>query len=195
MSVDEFVADFVADHRTPVLTDVMWGITWIGNQDTMRWAALGLVVVALCLGRPFQAGAVWVGMLGAPEIYGSLKDLVGRERPGADLRAGAELQSYAFPSGHAFTAAVFVCLVLMVAWRWLRTDRARRTAIASAGTVAVAVAVSRVYLGYHWTSDVVVGLVLGAGWSGLVVLGARGLAAQWSAASARGWRTAPVPNP
>ena len=75
----------------------------------------------------------------------------------------------AFPSGHATTAAAFY-LALLIAFVALRPRR--RTVLLAAGTVAcvlvIGVAISRVYLGVHYPSDVVAGLLLGSVWSLLV---------------------------
>jgi undecaprenyl-diphosphatase len=60
-----------------------------------------------------------------------------------------------FPSGHTANAATMVvvfCILFPRVWVWC------------AGVVwAVLMAISRTYLGAHWLSDTIGGLVLGAG--------------------------------
>lgn len=108
-------------------------------------------------------------LLGGAYLGGALlanlgKRIVGRERPAADLAFSPET-GLAFPSGHATNAAaVYTALALLLAGVVVR--RAWRLAL---GTVTVAVtvlvAVSRLYLGAHWVSDVVAGTVVGAVWA------------------------------
>jgi undecaprenyl-diphosphatase len=70
---------------------------------------------------------------------------------------------FSFPSGHAagcFCVAAFLALALPAAWPDSR--RRARLLTALAGGLAVLIAVSRVYLGAHFPSDVIAGALLGA---------------------------------
>jgi undecaprenyl-diphosphatase len=70
-----------------------------------------------------------------------------------------------FPSGHATQASAF-WLSLVLALRATRvTSFARRVAGVFAATLVLGVAWSRVYLGVHYPSDVVAGVILGSGWA------------------------------
>lgn len=68
--------------------------------------------------------------------------------------------AFSFPSGHSTSAAA---LWAMVAWLTAMGSRGRFQwiAMAGAGLLIGAVAVSRVLLGAHWPSDVVAGVLLG----------------------------------
>jgi undecaprenyl-diphosphatase len=84
-----------------------------------------------------------------------MKLVVDRPRPSAELSDVHTILSASgpsFPSAHAARAFAVALLV------WLNTNR-RWGAVAVA--VASLIALSRVYLGVHWPSDVVVGALLG----------------------------------
>lgn len=90
-----------------------------------------------------------------------MKATVGRERPHwPDPVDSAHFA--AFPSGHAMTATVTCGLLL---WLVRRQDVARwawRTALTVAAVSVVGVGFTRLWLGVHWSSDVLVGWLLGA---------------------------------
>lgn len=124
------------------------------------------------------AGAVWVGMaaviaLGANQI---VSNFVGRPRPfvphpGLLVLVG-KTHDYSFPSDHASIAGAIV-VALFVAGR-------HRLAILAVA-IAITLAFARVYVGVHYPSDVVAGLVLGglvAAIGGTVVRPALSMAAE-----------------
>jgi undecaprenyl-diphosphatase len=144
-----------------------WGpamivLTWLGSG----WAALALLplmgwprtrrfATALALAVGAQAICVW-----------ALKLAVGRVRPwiamGLSTPLGAPRDG-SFPSGHAsgsFCVAAFVAVALPAVW----PSAAWRVRAVTAATIALAslVAVSRVYLGAHFPSDVLAGALTGA---------------------------------
>jgi membrane-associated phospholipid phosphatase len=115
-----------------------------------------------------------VAYLGAEFQVSAIRVVIHRHRPvTADAPApgsvpGVHETAYSFPSGHtvAVTAILFgllgcIALARRTWWPWV---------VALAGSVVVAD--SRLVLGVHWTSDVVVGLLLGAAWGVAVALAA-----------------------
>lgn len=138
-----------------------WVTTW-GGPDVMR----GLVLVggaALVLRRRYEL-AVWLLVLAAVEalVAPASKALLGRPRARWDDPIMV-VGSTSFPSGHATAAATAAVAVVLVAASlgWRSTSSVVVTA--AAGIVAALVAASRIFLGVHYLSDVVGGLLLGAG--------------------------------
>jgi undecaprenyl-diphosphatase len=122
-------------------------LVWMG-----RTRALG---VALALAIAVQAVAVW-----------ALKAAIGRVRPWMALGLPAPIghpQDGSFPSGHAagsFCVAAFLAVLLPAVWR---DSRGRARLVGLGGLVlAASIALSRVYLGAHFPSDVLGGALLGA---------------------------------
>lgn len=92
-----------------------------------------------------------------------LKYTFQRARPSFDNPL-VTLSTYSFPSGHAsgatlfygFLAAYLVCVVPRA--------RARVAVVAAAVAMTALVALSRVYLGAHYLSDVLAGVAFGSAW-------------------------------
>ncbi len=102
-----------------------------------------------------------------------MKLLVARPRPGRVDRLGDLDTTYSFPSAHTLNSAVLLALV-----GWLLRPSLRyagRTVLVTAAAVlAVGVAASRVYLGYHSLTDVLASGLVATAWPCLLwLLGGR----------------------
>ena len=96
-------------------------------------------------------------------LVSALKALVERPRPsGTALDTYADLGGFSFPSGHVVHYVVFLgTLVLLSTWD-MRPSLTKKLVHAGLVVSLVAVGASRVYLGAHWSADVVAGYAFGA---------------------------------
>ena len=88
-------------------------------------------------------------------LIGLLKGAYNRARPPGSLVATS---GASFPSGHSIAASVTVLAMVIVL---VSPGRHRVAWAVSAVTFAVLMAASRAYLGAHWLSDAIAGLLLG----------------------------------
>ncbi|MBV9879020.1 MAG: phosphatase PAP2 family protein [Gemmatirosa sp.] len=168
---DEAASRWVHAHTSPAGLRVMHAVTTLGAPTTMAALALGGAVV-LFRQRRRTTLVTWLAAFGGGMLLDALlKYAVRRPRPpfGARYLHG---HSYSFPSGHAMGAIVGYAMLLHL----LRGRRTWRRATAVAATAAAAalvlfVGVSRVYLGVHYPSDVVGGLLAGAAWLAVCLTG------------------------
>jgi membrane protein DedA with SNARE-associated domain len=173
-TIDGPVERFFVEHRDPALTTVMRIITQFGGGIVVASVLGAAAVVAYMRTRsPRWAAFFSATLVGALALDDVVKFLVGRPRPTSSQLV--EVSGSAFPSGHA-TAAAAMCAAL--AYTLTRRSGWRRAVWiwAAALVVASLVAVSRVYLGVHWLTDVGGGMVLGVFWvaftsSGLTLWG------------------------
>ena len=155
---DTTVADFVANIRADWLTTIAKGFSVLGSWEAITIAAVA-TAAWLIVRRAWPELVVLV--LGTVAIlWGTdlIKDAVARPRPAGGL---VDAKGYAYPSGHAAHSIVYAWIALTIAIR-LRPGMSRGTALVVAGLLlAVAVGLSRVYLGVHYMSDVSGGWALG----------------------------------
>ncbi|MBT2501036.1 phosphatase PAP2 family protein [Curtobacterium sp. ISL-83] len=97
------------------------------------------------------------------------KDMIKRNRPAKADAISPYETSPSFPSGHTLNATTIAgTLAYLLMLRQKSKFRQGAVAAAAAGTAA-GVGLSRVLLGAHWFTDVLVGWTTGSGWLGLVI--------------------------
>ncbi|MCX6467858.1 MAG: phosphatase PAP2 family protein [Corynebacteriales bacterium] len=170
--VDHDVTEWVADHRTAWLTDVFRVITTVGNTAAMTLIAIVAAIVLWRIGSRDRAVTVLIGSASGWLLMQALKHLVARPRPEPRFRVIA-IDTYSFPSGHAMMSAVVLGLVAVAAWQTSVWVRAHAPVLAIAPIASLLIGASRIYLGVHWTTDVVAGWLIGAIWVVLAVAVAR----------------------
>jgi membrane-associated phospholipid phosphatase len=157
--VTDALHDFAVGHAGWVRFMDVWSLVFA--PMVFRVAAAGLVVW-LCRRRAWRT-ALWVAvtMIAGGVLGVVLKLLFGRHRPDL-LDPVAHAPGYSFPSGHALTSALGSAVFLLALLPLVREHPRRRAALwAAAVVVPVITGLSRIFLGVHWTSDVVAGWLLG----------------------------------
>jgi undecaprenyl-diphosphatase len=129
-----------------------WVVTGARAAPSRRIVAAGLAVLDVVLGELV--------------VRASLAAALARPRPPLADWAGAA-SGGSFPSGHTTVSALAAGLFVWAARR--AGPRAACAASAAALAWALAVGLSRVFLGVHWLSDVLGGWLLAAAWLGLTV--------------------------
>ncbi|MFJ4651934.1 phosphatase PAP2 family protein [Nocardia sp. NPDC088792] len=153
------------DHRTPALTTVAKTISALGDTTTVGIVAVLLIAVLAWRRRWAAAALIAVAMGGAGALIVVGKQLVGRDRPPVIDHLVVETnQSY--PSGHALGSTVLAGVLVALVLPLLRLVF-RVAVIVLAACFVLAVGVSRLYLGVHWSSDVLAGFLFGGCWLAL----------------------------
>lgn len=168
--LDRPVLDWMIAHRTPALDQ---GVTWW--TDIAGTIGMPIVAVLFLVGLTIQRRAWTPLVLLVAASAGSLamtiagKDLIGRARPPLSDAVPPFEHSPSFPSGHTLNATVVVgTIVYLLLLRQSRVVTRVWTIVV--GTLFVlSVGVSRVFLGHHWTTDVLAAWALGLAWLALVV--------------------------
>jgi undecaprenyl-diphosphatase len=140
----------------PWLRNYFLGVSRLGNGAV--WYVT-LVAIPLALGPGELPAALHMGMtaLVGVLLYKVCKKVFVRERPFVTFSAiacvGTPLDRGSFPSGHTIHAASFAVMLgsLYPATLWIVLP------------LSVSIGVSRVVLGHHYPSDVLVGALIGVG--------------------------------
>lgn len=162
-TIDERVTDWVVDHRGSPVIGIAQAVTVLGNGLTLTVVVLIAFVVLLIRRHVAEALMVGLGSLAASGLMVVLKHAFERQRPPVADRL-LTIDTYSFPSGHALTSTVVYGLIAVAAYRLSPWCREHRRILASVVVLPLAIGVTRVILGVHWTTDVLGGWLIGAVW-------------------------------
>jgi undecaprenyl-diphosphatase len=171
-ALDVAMLQWLSAHRSPPLTMFFLAATLLGSWPFISGATLALCVAGVVRGQRRPAAALALAVIGIPALVVLLKPLYARPRPDMVVHLDV-VDSASFPSGHAIAAAIFFGTLALIAVRGAAHDLARALIVAAASLAIVAVGASRMYLGVHYPSDVLGGVLVGTTWSLLVLLALR----------------------
>ena len=165
---DRTGVEALGDLRNGALNRFMTSATYLGGGVILAFVMTVTAILSFLLTRsarwPLFFAAALLGIQGMVRV---LKTLVGRVRP--DLAPLGEIDTPAFPSGHAAASAACYGAIAY----FLLSHVPRRWALLGSlvcALVVMLVGITRVYMSVHWPSDVVGGWVLGGAWTVVVVV-------------------------
>lgn len=161
---DQAVFHFLQSLRTLWVDRFFITITELGDSFVNVCLAVSILVVLL-VKRCYRAAGFWtVTVVGGWAGVRLLKWALHLPRP-MTLYHG--VSAYGFPSGHTTMSVIlfgFIAILLMrgmeATWRWGN--------FVAALLISFIIAVSRLYLGAHWLSDVLGGVFIGTAWTALL---------------------------
>lgn len=158
-TLDHAVLGWLVQHRSGGLTTAAIVITNAGSPVAMGLLA-ALAGVILWRRHSPRTGIVVVATLACAAGVSTLtKTLVGAQRPPRAVQLLLEVD-HSYPSGHVMGTLALLGIVAVVLGRG--RSRAVRIGLGvGVASITLVVALTRLYLGVHWLSDVVGGSLLG----------------------------------
>jgi undecaprenyl-diphosphatase len=149
--------------HSPTKTRLALLASLLANQRVIVPGSLATIWLLVKARHRVSAVLFTGSVLGGFLLSTVLKISFRRARP-ALWPALATEETYSFPSGHATLATVFYGGLAAVAFHLSPSAWIRAGALAGAAGLVTTISFSRVYLGAHWTTDVVGGTLLGLTW-------------------------------
>jgi membrane-associated phospholipid phosphatase len=143
-------------------------LSWLGGPGGVPMQ-VAVILLVLLLNR--RAWVLALAALTGGLWYLIVVNLVNRPRPvvGQILRVTEHPGSTSFPSGHLIFITISAgILMLCIGYRYL-PRWARPIGWAFVAGLVLAAGLDRIYVGAHWPSDVLAGLLIAIAWLALVV--------------------------
>jgi undecaprenyl-diphosphatase len=162
---DEATLRWLYTQHTPALNTTMLEITALGT-GTVVLMIVCIAALFLTLTRhKYSALLLLVATAGGLALDMILKLRFDRPRPHL-FTWGTNAVSSSFPSGHAMSATIVYSTVAYLAARLQKRVWARWLTMLLAIIVIFLICLSRLYLGVHYPSDVLAGVIIGLAWAG-----------------------------
>jgi membrane-associated phospholipid phosphatase len=148
--------------NSPVFAELMSLISWAG------YTPQSVLITALIVGLLFVFGLQWESLMGLATAFFDqavntlVKIFIHRPRPSVNLvHVVATINSYSFPSGHVMFYTGFFGFIWFLTFTLLKKSWTRTLILSLFSVLILLIGLSRIYLGEHWTSDVVGAYLLG----------------------------------
>ncbi len=148
----------VVSLRTPLMTSFIVLVMKVGNP--FLFSSLAILIASLLVMRKntYEALLFLTAMALALISLSILKNHFQISRPTSGLYA---VDGWSFPSGHATLATAFFFLLVHTFIDKMKSVKGKTFLIVGSIVGALLVSFSRVYLGAHWTLDILAGIALG----------------------------------
>jgi membrane-associated phospholipid phosphatase len=160
--LDDAARSVVSMHSHKALNDMMQALTAFGDEVTLLFMFGALAVWAYAVRGAWWARFFVLVAAGALALDNIIKPLVDRPRPIFDQLVNGRGPSW--PSGH--TTGTTALLVALAIYGSVGRGRGLRVALWTAALAgSILMGITRVYLGVHWPTDVMAGVILGIAWA------------------------------
>jgi undecaprenyl-diphosphatase len=152
VSFDDSVYSLVTRNTNTFLDNMYKVFTFFGSTVFIICACLAILGISLLV-KKVKTGAVIVGSVAISTIVNTAIKLIFR-RPRPEVRRLVVEKSFSFPSGHTMAAVTLYGILIFFVMK-SKLNKGLRIAISIVlGLLPICVAVSRIYLGAHFASDV-----------------------------------------
>ncbi len=166
---DHAFAEALHAEASPQWRTVFRRLTWFGSGEVLTVGSVLIAAILLIRAR-YVLAAGWIfAQAGSGLLVITLKSAFARTRP--PLPDAQLLTSWSFPSGHALATFVFCGMGAYLLLRSTRSWTVTTLVVAGALAWCLVIGFTRLYLGVHFASDVIAGLIAATAWVAVCVSG------------------------
>lgn len=152
------IEQVVVHVRSPILTSFLVLVTKLGNPFVFSVVTVLVAIFLASRGNHSDAVLFLTALIISVISLTVLKNVFQISRPISDIY---NADGWSFPSGHATVATSFFFLISYVFFGKMRNVKQKTILIVGSIFTASLICFSRLYLGAHWTLDILGGVALG----------------------------------
>lgn len=156
--LNTLIEEMVTQIRTPILTTFLVFITRLGDPFVLSFATGLIAILLIVRGRVYEAALFVSSLLLSVALLVFLRGTFEVARPSYSI---LETEGWSFPSGHATVATVFFFMLIHSFFSKAKTLAGKTFLVLGSFIAAALIWFSRLYLGAHWTLDILAGVALG----------------------------------
>ena len=155
VKLDTIGYNLISNIINPSITPIAIVITSLGGAIVI--VALAIDVLILVKNRKISF-SILLNLLIATVLNLILKNIVQRPRPD-EYRLITET-GYSFPSGHSMISMAFYGYLIYLTYKYLKNKKLKIILITILSILIILIGITRIYLGVHYTSDVIAGFLI-----------------------------------
>lgn len=153
--IDTVASNFMSAIRCDWLDYLMKFFTSFGNTSTILILLFVSVWIIVIMVKNRKLAMFFMGsLIGNVLINQGIKSLIRRERPVNSL---IYVGGFSFPSGHAMVSMAFYGMLIYLFYKLVKNKRLKNILMIGCSILIFLIGFSRIYLGVHYLSDVLVG--------------------------------------
>jgi undecaprenyl-diphosphatase len=164
---DEVTRAAVHQLASPTMTSIMRGISFTGSTLFLTTATVIMFIWFLVHGWRREGWLLGITMLGASVLNTTLKLTFQRPRPEPFFNLLAP-RTYSFPSGHSLASFCFFGALATVLTARIENRNLNFMTWVICGLIVLLIGLSRIYLGVHYTTDVLAGYAAALIWIAVI---------------------------
>ena len=161
---DKVTIATLSEMRNPVLTNIAIEVSALGSVTILAIAVLVGALLFSLSKKYLNCGFLTLTMTGAGLLSQILKSSFERSRPPlADHLV--QVQGFSYPSGHSLGGTVFYLILAFLVTENFHSRTHKFVIFSVLIILILVIGLSRIYLGVHYPTDVVAGIMMGSVWA------------------------------
>lgn len=156
LAFDKTTYNFIISFKSNFATNFFKTVTKFGDEEILILIAL---ICFMFIKNRKIGGCIAVNLASVGLLNHLLKEMIGRERPPLENRMVQE-SSFSFPSGHAMAGLAFYGLIIYFILKNIKNKKIRNIICIILSVLIFSIGISRIYLGVHYSSDVIGGFLV-----------------------------------